>query len=1045
MKQKKLILSLISILIFFGCEKPYTPNRISQQTERSQDLSLPECSDWNQLDCRMTNACVESHIHLGDDVNSWTKAKFSGMPGQKFETVPLLSAALREDYAGVQRLLSVGANPNIVHSRMGFSILSLAAALGSVNSVQILLEAGTDLKQGGIPPIAAAAMNSKYGAEIIRLLASAGADPNAVCGMDVRGGEGLSAVDVASTNSNLTALLDVGAAPRFSNLLAIRQGISREPGLSVLVKRLIDAGLDVDVRNANDNSTFLMNIADSNDADAFKLLIDAGANVNAKDDNQKTVLHYVIQKLIWVSYEVKNETGKLLNREKLNIIKLLIDAGADVNAKDKNGITPLSLAMDRLDCQSFSMLIENGADLKSISSDNGDYDALMEFAVKCGGGTVKAVLASGADSNQIISSRFTIGENLPICIAIENNALSSLRALLEGGASAKDSPCGMPILFSVLKNEFFEEGLNKNDIQLLIYAGADVNAKSELSEKSPLMSAANLGKTEVFNALLDAGSRIEDVDIYGNSVLHYAVESNSLDIVEILLQKKVNIDAVNVHRETPLMKAKSPEMAEKLISAGANIHAADEMENNVLQRVLREENVEDTALFLIKSGADSKVSNKDGVSPLHSAVMNQYKRVYEKLIDIGADVNAKDNSGVTPLMIASYVMDKDAVRILLEHGADVHAKDKNDITALMRSFDNYDITNKSNINIIQTIADMLIDAGSDIHAVSKYGSVLSFAVRSGSADIVNKLLNSHVEITKDCDDCSKTELVTAIKLIVDLARKRSKLRSFIYEFSADESDLEAKKQYDAYNNQLETTDAALSELYKICDLLIHAGADITPAHRDEYWMESIVDTYLIRMFLKFGADPNSRFARDETPLMYALTFHNLESMQVLIDAGADLSQAIILGEYSLTYGSAAVMQKLIDNGLNLEQTSENSGNQVFSASYVPGVTLLMIAAKIQAPNENSRRGAESVRELSQLQVLIKAGAELNVQDSQGRTALHYAAEYSRHNNIKMLIDAGADADLKDKNGKTALDYLKDNDGSYISFDEYFKNFDDTEH
>jgi cytohesin len=55
-----------------------------------------------------------------------------------------------------------------------------------------------------------------------------------------------------------------------------------------------------------------------------------------------------------------------------------------------------------------------------------------------------------------------------------------------------------------------------------------------------------------------------------------------------------------------------------------------------------------------------------------------------------------------------------------------------------------------------------------------------------------------------------------------------------------------------------------------------------------------------------------------------------------------------------------------------------------------------------------------------LQMLIGAGAKLNVQDKGGWTPFHWAASNGRVEVLRVLIDAGADLDLQDKEGRTAL-------------------------
>ena len=77
----------------------------------------------------------------------------------------------------------------------------------------------------------------------------------------------------------------------------------------------------------------------------IKRLIEAGADVNAKNKNQygETPLHWAL----W--------------RDNIETTKLLIDSGADVNAKNKSGITPLAWAVDKRNIELVKLLIKAGA------------------------------------------------------------------------------------------------------------------------------------------------------------------------------------------------------------------------------------------------------------------------------------------------------------------------------------------------------------------------------------------------------------------------------------------------------------------------------------------------------------------------------------------------------------------------------------------------------------------------------------------------------------------------------------------------------------
>ena len=113
----------------------------------------------------------------------------------------------------------------------------------------------------------------------------------------------------------------------------------------------------------------------------IKMMIEAGADVNPKDCDGM-LLHFAIT----------------LNR-KAEVISVLIDEGADINAKDNNGNTPLCLAVDYGLVQIVDLLVNAGADVNA----KGDLDRIpLHMAVYSGHSQIIPILINaGADVNAI--------------------------------------------------------------------------------------------------------------------------------------------------------------------------------------------------------------------------------------------------------------------------------------------------------------------------------------------------------------------------------------------------------------------------------------------------------------------------------------------------------------------------------------------------------------------------------------------------------------------------------------------------------------------
>lgn len=117
-------------------------------------------------------------------------------------------------------------------------------------------------------------------------------------------------------------------------------------GHNEIVKNLMNAGADPNFR-ANNEETALMWAADRGQSKTVQILLDAGADPKAADNDGKTVLLWAAtQKHGRTGYRVRGGGVGAMGNDYLNLdaIKILLEAGTDLNAQDKNGETALNKA-----------------------------------------------------------------------------------------------------------------------------------------------------------------------------------------------------------------------------------------------------------------------------------------------------------------------------------------------------------------------------------------------------------------------------------------------------------------------------------------------------------------------------------------------------------------------------------------------------------------------------------------------------------------------------------------------------------------------------
>ena len=237
--------------------------------------------------------------------------------------------------------------------------------------------------------------------------------------------------------------------------------------------------------------------------EAAKLLIAAGADVNARDNSGWTALTLAAS---------ENYT---------EIMQLLIAAGADINAKGNEEFTPLMWAAHEGHTKSVQILIDKKADLNA--RDNRGWTALKCAEKNNHPEIVRILVNSGADINIRYDEGWTA-----LLRAVDNSHPETARILIEAGADVDACNVnGYTAIMSAVR-----QGLPEI-VRILIAARANVNATDNLGITT-LMRAVIYGRIEEARLLIDAGADVNASDRYGQTVLMHAARWNRTEIVQLL-------------------------------------------------------------------------------------------------------------------------------------------------------------------------------------------------------------------------------------------------------------------------------------------------------------------------------------------------------------------------------------------------------------------------------------------------------------------------------------------------------------------------------
>ena len=267
------------------------------------------------------------------------------------------------DLARLEKLLKSGANPNVPDPRGGATPLMYAAAVGSLDAMRLLLDNGATVNATSSAG-STALMWAVTDAEKVRLLLARGADAKAASQ------RGRTALVVAARGDGSAAvvkmLIAAGADPKAVDAFKTTTLNAATVGNDIdTIRLIVDAGVDV---NAADFAGFtpLINAAANRNLEAVKLLLSKGADVNARsgDGSFQKVKAGTIALGSFTPLTAAAAFGAP------DLIKTLLDAGAKVDVPDVRGMTPLMLAVanDRQHIDVVRMLIAAGADVNARSA-----------------------------------------------------------------------------------------------------------------------------------------------------------------------------------------------------------------------------------------------------------------------------------------------------------------------------------------------------------------------------------------------------------------------------------------------------------------------------------------------------------------------------------------------------------------------------------------------------------------------------------------------------------------------------------------------------
>ena len=337
-----------------------------------------------------------------------------------------------------------------------------------------------------------------------------------------------------------------------------------------------------------------------------------------------------------------------------DLVDLLLNRGAKINAKDFSRMQPLHFAAEYGHAECIAALLDRGANVDEMCSEGTPLHlATRNDNVEC----VKVLLERNARSGITNSEGWT-----PLHLAARGHA-DCLKVYLEHGACASDNRLREVLHAAV------EAGCSASLDILLQQHGVDVNARDD-ENMTPL------------HKLCDCDIE-EKIDLLG--------------CIKLLIKHKAEIDAIDGQGRTPLMclceHSDVKDAIALMAECGANINVRNSLNGRTALSYLLENDSfltgkrgkKATVKFLLSKGANCKLRDEDGHTPLMSYIMTGECSIsiIQVLLNAGSDVNAQDSVGASVLQLAAKYCERKIVKHLLINGANAKLADGKGTTALM--------------------------------------------------------------------------------------------------------------------------------------------------------------------------------------------------------------------------------------------------------------------------------------------------------------------------------------------------------------------------
>lgn len=364
------------------------------------------------------------------------------------------------------------------------------------------------------------------------------------------------------------------------------------------------------------------------------------------------------------------EFGRAIRRNQMGVVELFLDAGMKVNIRFQGGATPLHLAMSNVKgTRTAHLLICRGADVNA--QDDHGITPLMDAARRGNVEMMRLLIDDCADMGLTDKEGWTALKH-----ARKKKRTDAVALLEKAQQGGKAAACSASVFVNHARHGELEA------VKRFVAAGMDVNVRGD--GRIALIEAVEHRNLEMVRFLLKNNASPNIYDSSGWTPFLSAVQLGNRKIVELLIEKGASLEAKEratnkLGYQTALLVAaekNNHELIRLLVEKGADPNAQNRSFSGVWDILhLDDPQARDTVKILAKHGANLTPA-------LTRAASNGYLEMMQIALENGADVNAQDIRGSIAIIEVVRNKDYESVKYLLDRGADVNAQNGGGETAL---------------------------------------------------------------------------------------------------------------------------------------------------------------------------------------------------------------------------------------------------------------------------------------------------------------------------------------------------------------------------